>query len=139
YVISASLSIPPMVQDVKSTGEGVASACAGGLKVGNCFHDFGLAHVPRQVVVLVDGENPSVGLVGLVQLQEIAGVLGDDRQTMGRGESEVHVVILALQTDVCIRRSDDLMTCLPEKVSQKIGVGAVIEIQVEGHPKRLRA
>jgi hypothetical protein len=72
-----------------------------------------------------------------MKLQEICGVLRDDRQALRRGEGEVDLVVLAVQANVRVRRSDNPMPRPPEEVRQQIGIRAVVKLPAEGHGQPL--
>ena len=91
----------------------IAAALNGILEIFDGLHDLGITHISHRVIILMDGEDPGVPLVCLVEFKKIGWVFRDNGEVVGGGECEMDVVILAIQPR--FRRSDDAMSGLAEK------------------------
>lgn len=120
-------------------GDRIAATLGCSFEVRDGFHDFRIAHVARGVIVLVNGQDSGVPGVCLVKLQEITRVLREEGEVILSREGEMDRIVLTVEMDTCVGRSDHTMSGLLEEARQQTGIRAVIQIQVEGHEQPLPA
>lgn len=97
------------------------------LKVADGLHNVLIGHVAGDVIVLTDADYPMMVAVFLVKRQKIRRVLG--HQYIAVGGSAVEMLPVGGTAQADLRRDDDSVASLAEKVGKSVGVGAVIEVQ----------
>ena len=136
---SAWLSVSPIVARVELSLNRRTALLSCLFELSDGPHDVPVAHVPRRVIVLVDGQDAGVPRVQVVKGLEVCGVLREEGEAVCGGEAKVNGVILASQPYPIIGRPNHPMPSLSKEVSQEIGIGAVVKIQAEGHGQPLPA
>jgi hypothetical protein len=131
--------VPPIVERVELSLNRRTALQSCFFEVSDGAHDVRVAHVPRRVIVLVNGKDAGVPLVQLVKSLEVCGVLRDDGKAMCGGEAKVDLVILPVQPHALIGRANHAMPRLSKEIRQEIGIRAIVKIQVEGHGRPLLA
>src|SRR5271170_7326226 len=116
---------------MEMTRDWLSAILLGLFNICNGLHNIRIAHVSRGIVVLIYGEDSTIMMAFIVQCEKVRRVLCDDVQIKGVGTVEMNHVILAIR--VYVAGPNHVMTSLPEKVSQQIGIRAIIKIQFQGH------